>query len=158
MKQPDGFRGIVFATFLIILFVTIIPFSANAADTPLGYPWSSWGEISESRGGREHGFKLDGYTEQGVDWFRINNSKWILNTFGGIRVTVSDETSDFWNNKAGILAGIKIKRPVKLFSGVFGEIAIGVRGEQNQYFSGLENETRGIVFFQWWVGGNWKRQ
>ncbi len=130
-----------------------------SAETPIGYPWLTWGEGTQTIGNPdiEKGFKLDAYVEQGIDWARIGKSDWIFNTFVGIRGTVSDHSTDYWNNKVGPWIGAKIKHPFKLSENSWGETAIGTRFETYRYFHGdPKTDNRAVVFLQWSFGGDWK--
>jgi hypothetical protein len=128
---------------------------------PLGYPWSTWGEISETPvGHQETGFKIDGYAEQGVDWFKLGKTEWTFNTFIGIRGTVSSRKSDYWNNRVGPWAGIKFKEALNIGEGNWGEIDLGVRWEYYHYLgreAPQSDDNRVVFFFEWSFGGNWRK-
>jgi hypothetical protein len=148
--------GVIAAVLAILLCSA--PAGVNAG--PIGYPWSTWGELSNSWNGIENGFKADFYIEQGVDWFRISGTEWKFNTFIAGRVVQSDNSKDYWNNKIGPWFGFKFKHPVELFSGNWGEISIGARGEY-YYFTGSNapqnDDIRAVVFLQWSFGGDWSK-
>lgn len=132
---------------------------ALAADGPLGYPYMSWGEISYPKGGSEHGLKLDTYLEQGVNWFKINQSSWIFSTFGALHLTLSSEWSEYWNNKISPIAGFGLKRTFQLLPGSYQQLFIGLRGEHTYYFdTTVTAEWRGLAFAKWGFGGDWKRR
>ncbi|MCX6765678.1 MAG: hypothetical protein NT136_01820 [Candidatus Moranbacteria bacterium] len=137
---------------------------AAFAETPMGYPWLTWGEGTQTIGNpdTERGFKLDAYFEQGIDWTRIGETDWIFNTFLGLRGTISDHKSDYWNNKVGPWAGIKLKHPLKVSENSWGDMAIGLRGEYYDYFGGsrrsVKNDIRVVGFLQWSLGGDWKKK
>ena len=127
---------------------------------PLGYPFSSWGEIRLQNSDIEESLIADGYLEQGVDLVKLPLDL-TLNTFVGLRFTQSNDKSRYWNNKVGPWFGVKVKRPFELFPGSWGEIAIGVRGEYYQYTSNddlyeRDNDFVAALFLQWSFGGDWK--
>ena len=122
------------------------------AESPIGYPWSSWGEVSQG----EKDLKLDGYAEQGVDWMRLGKTDWVLNTFAGLRFTLSDRPEDSWNNKYGPWLGVKLKHPLNFSE--WGELNIGLRVEYYDYFKAEESdEFKTAGFLQWSFGGNLKK-
>ena len=149
-----GFSAVVFVV------VTVLLGSTALAGSPIGYPWSSWGELTHTSGGAEEGLKLDGYAEQGIDWIRLGKSDWILNSFVGLRFTASEHQADWWNNKYGPWLGLKLKHPL-LSSPNWGEVSVGVRIEYYDYFTnrpnGPDDELRTVGFFQWSFGGDWKK-
>ncbi|MEK7124050.1 MAG: hypothetical protein AAB851_04120 [Patescibacteria group bacterium] len=139
---------------LVMLFCGIAGLAGTAsAYEPLGYPYSSWGEVGQTFEGLEKGLKADGYLEQGVDWVKLHN--WTLNTFAGFRFTFSDQAEQYWNNKYGPWLGLKIKRPLPIAS--WGEIAIGARIEYYDYLNPHNQELRAVGFLQWSFGGDWKK-
>ncbi|MBI3631131.1 MAG: hypothetical protein HY221_02230 [Candidatus Sungbacteria bacterium] len=123
---------------------------------PLGYPYSTWGEISRSE---IEGLKLDGYGEQGIDVLRIPNSRLILNFFSGLRFTESDRHEDVWNNKIAPTIGTKLKVPIALPAGHWGQLDIGIRGERVFHHASHAHDTlEMIVFARWGFGGDWKKK
>lgn len=151
MKKQSFFSCIILA--MVLSAAT----PAHAGDTPLGYPWSTWGEISNTTGSDlENGLKFDGYLEQGVDLTRAGS--WVLNTFGGLRFTKSDESADWWNNKWGPSVGIKLRRNLDLGEKHWGVTSVGFRVEQYHYNNRapVDEDTRYVLFLQWSAGGNWK--
>jgi len=123
---------------------------------PLGYPFSSWGEIRYSKGDINEGLVLDCYFEQGADLYRWHRAT--LNSFVGLRVTQSSEDDDYWNNKIGPWFGVKVKHPFNVFPRAWGEVDLGVRGEYYGYTNSPtnDNEFRVVLFLQWSFGGDWK--
>jgi len=151
-------------TVLVVLMAVLI-FSYQARAEILGYPWSTWGELSYSPSNDvEQGVKLDMYVEQGIDWTKIGNTDWVFNNFAGVGLTASDHASDFWNNKVRPTLGLKFKHPVKTSLNNWGEIDIGIRGEYYGYFDNKEFDSlnrsgwRAVAFFQWSIGGDWKNR
>jgi hypothetical protein len=146
----------------IICLVIVAFFAGNAnAETPLGYPWSTWGEVTQTLGNTntDRGFTLDGYAEQGIDWVKVGKTDWTLNTFLGVRGIVSDHKTEWWRNKIGPWVGLKLKHSLIPFAGSWGEVNLGTRVEYYDYLGGHEkNETRAVLFFQWSLGGDWKRR
>jgi len=125
---------------------------------PLGYPFSSWGELRWGEGDIEEGLVLDSYFEQGVDWWRWDDLT--FNSFVGLRLVQSSESRDYWNNKLGPWFGVKVKHPFRIFPEAWGEVGLGVRGEYYHYTSSAvdDNDDLQVVpFFQWSFGGDWKR-
>ena len=133
----------VLSAMVLTLMVSGVAFAGG----PIGYPWSSWGEISQG----EEGLKIDGYAEQGIDWTRLGKTGLVLNTFAGLRFTLSDRPEDTWNNKYGPWLGVKLRRPLNLFSD-WGELDIGIRFE-----GGESGEMKTTGFLQWSFGGNLKK-
>jgi hypothetical protein len=130
-----------------------------AAETPLAYPFSSWGEISSSHcDTQDDDFKFAGAFEQGVDWFKLN--QFTFNTFASINITQSDNDRNYWDNKVGLYVGAKIKHPLKLAINNWGTMALGIRAEFYDYTSdyGPSKENCVVVFFQWSFGGDWKKR
>lgn len=141
---------------------------------PLGYPFTSWGEITETPVGRqETGFKVDGYVEQGIDWLKLGKTDWKFNTFVGLRGTASSRPIEYFNNKVGPWAGFKFKRILDFGGDNSGSFYLGVRWEQYHYFGsappvikdhhvlpGLSprDDNRVTFFFEWGFDGDWKRK
>ena len=146
------------AVLTVLIAILIFNYRANAE--VLGYPWGTWGEISYSPScDIEKGVKLDAYVEQGIDWTKLGSSDWILNNFIGFGLVVSDHKSDFWNNRARPVIGLKIKHPVKTSLNNWGELAIGIRGEYFGYFNKSDqNDVRGVAFLLWSISGDWKNR
>lgn len=144
---------------VVVSVLMLLAFTVVAQAEPLGYPWSTWGEITQTLGDTDvdQGFKLDGYVEQGVDWTKVG--AFTLNTFVGLRGTVSDHSSEYWNNKWGPWIGLKMKLDGKPFSSQsWSNLAVGVRWEYVDYFQGHnDTDSRGVVFLQWGLGGDWKK-
>lgn len=150
---------------LVVLTIIFAGFGLVHAEAekeiPIGYPWFTWGEVTQTINGSEKGPKLDGYVEQGIDWtrFRLGKTEGILNTFAGLRFTASDEGNDYWNNKIGPWVGVKAKFPVRVNPQSWGEISLGVRAEHYNYFRSKPDhnapEVIGVAFFQWSLGGDW---
>jgi len=148
--------------FLLIIIIMIFTFSSVQArqskkekDFPLGYPFSSWGEIRCQDSDIEESLIGDGYLEQGVDVFESYN--WTLTPFIGLRFTQSNDGDHYWNNKVGPWFGVKAKRPFEFFPGSWGEISIGIRGEYYYYTSNeRDNDFVAAIFLQWSFGGDWK--
>lgn len=141
--------------FLLVIFIAGSPATAE----PLGYPWSTWGELSQTWDDTETGLKIDGYLEQGVDWFKIGPTDWVFNTFAGLRFVQSDQ-NNYWNNKFGPWFGLKAKHDFKLFPDSWGEVALGLRGEYYNYTKngGPGDDLRGVLYLQWSSGGDWKKK
>jgi hypothetical protein len=131
------------------------------AEMPLGYPWSTWGVLSHSLDAKtEKGLKLDTYLEQGIDWLKIGNSDFVLNTYLGLGITLSDHSQDYWNNKIGPRVGVKIKHPISIKDG-WGQFAFGAQWEYYSYTTDskpVNNDSRFVVFLQWGMGGDWKKK
>lgn len=153
---------IVALAFAVMFFLAVS--FASAGDTYPQFPWSTWGELSQTITGRDNpGFKADGYLEQGIDWMKIGNSKFspVLNTFVGFRFTASSQPDFWWDNKFGPWFGAKLKWDVSPYPGAYGEVALGIRGEYYTYVmsSGrdrpYDNDLRCVAFFQWSFGGKW---
>lgn len=147
--------------FIVASCLILISSAAAYAETPLGYPWSTWGELSYSFDARqEKGLKLDTYVEQGIDWLKIGNSDFTLNTFVGLRLTASDHSEDYWNNKVGPWVGLKVKHPISIKDG-WGEFSFGLRWEYYSYLTDskpVSNDSRFVAFLQWGLGGDWKKR
>jgi hypothetical protein len=143
---------------LLVIFLLAVA-GVVYAETPIGYPWSSWGEVTKSLGNTniDQGLKFDGYLEQGVDWTKISGVT--VNTFVGIRGTLSDHSAEYWNNKWGPSIGAKLKLDGKPFtSQSWASTAVGVRYEYLDYIkSGIGSDNRVIVFLQFGLGGDWKK-
>ena len=125
---------------------------------PLGYPFSSWGEIRWQDSNIEESLIGDGYVEQGVDLFKTPLD-WTVTPFVGLRFTQSNDGDHYWNNKIGPWFGVKAKHPLEFFTGSWGEISLGIRGEYYRYTSGgkdRDDDFATVLFFQWSFGGDWK--
>lgn len=148
--------AIISSCFFLLIFSVV-----SHAETPLGYPWSTWGELTHTFDAREEkGIKLDAYFEQGIDWLKVGNTDFTLNTFLGLRGTVSDHSKDYWNNKVGPWVGLKLKHPVTITDG-WGQFAFGIRWEYYMYTTDskpVANDSRFLTFIQWGLGGNWKKK
>jgi len=149
-------KAIIISCLFLLIFSSV-----SFAETPIGYPWSTWGELSHSFDARqEKGLKLDTYLEQGIDWLKVGNSDFTLNTFLGLRLTASDHAQDYWNNKVGPWVGLKLKHPVSIKDG-WGQFAFGARWEYYVYTTDAKpvgNDSRFVVFLQWGLGGDWKKK
>ena len=123
---------------------------------PLGYPFLSWGEVSYTWNKLQTGWLLDCYFEQGIDWFKLHD--FVFNTFTGLTIVQSDDNLAYWYNKISPRLGIKIKRPFRLFGGIWAQLDLGVRGEYDIYTSGQGSKDllSVIVYLQWAFGGDWK--
>ncbi len=149
-----------FSFLTIFTLVVLVFFSYSSVlakdDFPLGYPFSSWGEIRYGSSDVEDGLILDSYFEQGINWYQWND--FTFNTFLGLRLVQSTEDRDFWNNKYGPWLGFKIKHPLIFFPSAWGEFCVGIRGELYDYTSFLvdDSEIRAVYFGQWSFGGDWK--
>ncbi|MFA6284922.1 MAG: hypothetical protein WC643_00105 [Parcubacteria group bacterium] len=137
---------------------------AIAGETYPQFPWSTWGEVSQTIAGKDNpGFKADGYLEQGIDWTKFGSSSKfspVLNTFVGFRFTASNHPEYWWDNKLGPWFGAKLKWDVNPYPGAWGQIALGIRGEYYTYFSTVRdrpysNDLRCVAFLQWSFGGKW---
>jgi len=140
---------------------------------PLGYPFMSWGEITETPvAQQEKGFKIDGYVEQGIDWFKLGKTTWKFNTFVALRGTASTRQVDYYNNKAGPWAGLKFKKTLDLGGEKSATFNLGARWEYYRYFGsappaitdhhvlpGLspKDDNRLTFFFEWGFDGDWKK-
>ena len=146
------------AVLVVLMAVSIFSYEARAEI--LGYPWSTWGELSYSPSNDiERGAILDMYVEQGIDWTKLGSTDWVLNNFVGFGLAISDHKDDFWNNRVRPVIGIKIKHPIETSLNNWGELAIGIRGEYFGYFhESNENAVRGVAFLQWSMGGDWKNR
>ncbi len=142
---------------LVLVFFVDIQ-TANAWE-PIGYPYGIWGEISRNTLGDEgEGLKFDTRLEQGIDLLGFGaQNRFKVTPFVGLRVTLSDRQDDPWNNRIGPDCGVKLKYDVPVSPGHWGQLALGIRGEHMQYFDGHRpSELRGVVFFQYGFGGDWK--
>jgi len=137
---------------IVIFALLFIVATTTYAFSPMGYPWFTWGDLSYQTGGEEDGFKGDGYIEQGIDWFPILG--WTANTFVGIHGVASDNSDQYWNNKFGIMPGVKFRRNFNFGQSTALELAVGYRWEYYAYFDGHDS-SRGIGFGNWYIGGNW---
>lgn len=141
----------------IIMFLLI---GTAFAEMPLGYPWITWGEVTQTFDAKtEKGLKIDGYLEQGIDWFKIGDTPLIFNTFLGLRGVFSDHSEDWWNNKWGPWLGLKVKYPISIKDG-WGLLAVGFRWEYYNFVSDAKpynNDSRLLGFLQWSFGGDWKK-
>ena len=151
-------KGLIIAVVVVFLAgVTSVSFAGGGLD-PIGYPYFSWGEISQGWGdkGLEEGLLVEGYVEQGIDWFEKND--WVFNTFIGLRFNFSSESEDYWNNRVGPWIGIKASHP--FWSPGWGSVSLGLRGELYEYTTsaGPNNDSRITAFFQWSFGGDWKKK
>jgi hypothetical protein len=156
-----------FLTWLLVLGSFTLCFGEESGEEskakfPIGYPWSSWGEITETPvGHQETGLKIDGYAEQGVDWFKLGKMDWIFNSFIGIRGTGSSRKSDYWNNRVGPWAGLKFKKTLDLGGNNSATLSLGTRWEYYRYLpSGapVRNDHRVTLFLEWAFDGDWKRK
>lgn len=145
---------------VLVVLMAVLIFSYQARAEILGYPWSTWGELSYSPSNDiEEGAKLDMYVEQGIDWAKLGSTDWVFNSFVGIGLVISDDNDDFWNNRVRPAIGIKIKHPIKTSLNNWGELAIGIREEYFAYFhESNENSLRGVAFLLWSIGGDWKNR
>ncbi|MEW6052550.1 MAG: hypothetical protein AB1552_02010 [Nitrospirota bacterium] len=145
---------------VLVILMTVSVFSHQATAEILGYPWYSWGELSFTPSNDiERGSKLDMYVEQGIDWMKLGESDFVLNTFAGIGLTKSDHTNDFWNNRWRPVFGGKVKHPLKAGLNNWGVIDLGIRGEYFGYFNDSSNNAwRAVAFLQWSAGGDWKNR
>jgi hypothetical protein len=145
----------------VSIFLLVFAAALSYAETPIGYPWSTWGELTQTFDAREEeGLKLDAYLEQGVDWTKMAKPDLTLNTFLGIRGVVSDHASDYWNNKVGPWVGMRVKHPVGIRDG-WGGLALGLRWEYYAYLTDskpVPNDSRFVAFLQWGMGGDWKKK
>lgn len=148
-------KGIILT---VLLLLGLLTFPSNSlAEGPIGYPWFTWGELSQTWDHTETGIKFDTYLEQGIDWLKIGNTNWIFNSFAGVRLVQSDQ-SDYWNNKIGPWFGIKFKLDFRFPKLNYGQIAIGARGEHYSYTRNSPgSDLRGLVFIQYSAGGDWKK-
>ncbi len=162
---------IIVLFWVVLLFASMAPAfgaepAANAQGTsatfPLGYPWSSWGELTETPDAhQEKGLKIDGYAEQGIDWVKLGKTGFVLNSFIGIKATASTHGQDYWNNQVGPWAGLSLKHTLSLGENNWGEVALGTRWEYRKYLSSQapqKNDSRALVFLDWSLGGDWKKQ
>lgn len=150
------------ALLMVVFFLVLVtqPASAQSEVFPR-FPWFTYGSLTDYFSGEDVDtegrdvVKLDGYIEQGVDWFRIGSSGPIVNTFVGLSGTWSNIEEHWWDNKFGPWFGLKLKMPVK-----YGELALGVRGEYYEYYGNedqpYDNELKGGVYLQWYFGGDWR--
>jgi len=145
---------------VLVVLMAVPIFSYQARAEIIGYPWSTWGELSYTPSTDiEKGAKLDMYVEQGIDWAKLGSTDWVFNNFVGFGLVVSDHNEDYWNNRARPAIGIKIKHPIKTSLNNWGELSIGIRGEYFGYFHQPENDdVRGVAFLQWSIGGDWKNR
>lgn len=154
-------KNLVF-TIVLTVFIAMFSIATAGAETPIGYPYTSWGEITQTIGNTsiDKGFKLDGYVEQGIDWVKLGD--FTVNTFGGLRGTVSNHGDEYWNNKIGPWIGAKVTTSMKPFaSQSWASMALGIRFEYYDYYdrpSPVSHDSRGVVFLQWGLGGDWKKK
>lgn len=142
----------MFKKIIIISFLVLFVCSVSNAFSPMGYPWFTWGDLTYQTNGAEDGFKGEGYLEQGVDWFPLLG--WTANTFVGVHAVGSDDSDQYWNNKFGIMPGVKFKRSFNFGEATVLEVAVGYRWEYYAYFDGHDS-SRGIGFGDWYIAGNW---
>jgi hypothetical protein len=144
----------------IAISIVITTVSIALADI-IGLPWSTWGEVNYTPGVNvDKGVILQMYAEQGIDWLKLGDSNWILNTFTGLQLSASDHGAEFWNNVAKPTLGIKVKHSFETdLLGGSGDIALGLRGEYQGYFHDSSNNNwRGIAYIQWSGDGDWKKK
>ncbi len=149
---------------LLLCLVTIGNAQSQSLSAFPKFPWETWGEMSYAPGHdviSEHGTKLDGYVQQGIDWYRFNLGKTglNLNTFLGLRYSVSQNSNEWWNNKVGLWGGVQlVDRDLSPTSNGWGNASFGIRGEVYDYFrDGHRNEARIVGFVKWTFGGDWKK-
>lgn len=154
MFKRLGLLGLIVSVFMLFVLV-----GNSAAEVPVGYPWSTWGEVTQSVGDTniDKGLVLDSYAEQGIDWVTFGN--WTLNTFVGVRAKVSDNSVEYWNNYWGPSVGAKVVLSGSVFKqNSWSSFALGVRCEKRSYFkTGRQDDSRVVAFLQWGLGGNWKK-
>lgn len=145
---------------ILLTFLIVVATAAVSSAEVIGFPWSTWGELSYASGGNvDKGVIFDMYGEQGVDWLKLGASEWVLNTFAGIQLSASDHQSEFWNNKAKPSLGVKVKRTIESDLIGWGDVALGVRGEYMEYFHNSANDSwRAVGYVQWSAGGDWKNK
>jgi hypothetical protein len=154
--------SVSFVAILMFVFSNMAFGEESKAEFPLGYPWSSWGEVSEEPvGHQEKGLKIDGYAEQGVDWFKLGKTGLIFNTFAGIRGTASGRKSDYYNNRVGPWAGLKFKEIFNFGQDNSGSLYLGVRWEYYHYLGSappVRDDNRVVFFLEWGFDGDWKKK
>lgn len=125
---------------------------------PLGYPYLAWGELSRDvLGDRGEGVTFDTRLEQGMTvlGFGAHNA-WRVTPFVGLRVTLSDQSRETWNNKIGPDFGVKLTHNVPVSPGHWAQVSVGIKGEHFTYFAeDRPSELRGVVFIQYGFGGAW---
>ncbi len=165
-----GLRGALVAI-LVFAFCNMAIGQEQEEEFPLGYPWSSWGEITETPvGHQETGLKIDGYVEQGIDWFKLGKTDWKFNTFVGLRGTASTRKMDYFDNKVGPWAGLKFKKILELDGESSATLYLGVRWEYYRYLESaplvshrvilgtpVKDDHRVTFFFEWGFDGDWKK-
>ena len=142
-------------TIIMAAVCTVLLTAGIASADVIGLPWSTWGGVSYSPDSNvDKGAILDTYAEQGVDWLKLWQSGWILNSFAGLELSASDHASEYWNNKVRPTVGIKIKHTFEQGA----EIDLGIRGDYVEYFNHPAGDNlRAVAFVQWSAGGNWKK-
>lgn len=148
--------GTMLAGAALLLWAGVAP-----AWEPLAYPYLVWGEISKDvAGDRGEGFKLDTRAEQGVDVLGFGpDNRFRVTPFVGLRVTLSDRSEEPWNNKIGPDFGVKLRYAIPMSPGHWGQLALGIRGEQINFLSGdRPAELRGVVFLSYGFGGDWRKR
>ena len=116
----------------------------TAAGTKLGYPGSTWGELSRDLDGLE-GNATMGSVRQGIDWVKLPGG-FVLNTFGVYRWRMRSELRPFFNAH-GPGAGFNVSR---------GPLELGMDFSWIRYPE-LHRDTRdfavyGIWFKKWDLG------
>ena len=147
----------IFTTFICLLIMAFVFISPASAFGPIGYPYSSWGQISFVDGAEpDEDFAVGAYVEQGIDWVKFNNT-WTLNTFAGLGINWNSIEDHYWDNKTIPTVGVKISHPLNL--GQWGVIGFGIKEEFYKYFSSskTDDQSRTVVFVEWSFGGDWKK-
>lgn len=136
-------------------FLYLVSSSALCLETG-DTPWMTWGEgsyaVTES--GNEEGFKFDGYIEQGYVVSNLGNN-WSLVPYVALRATVSENSDEWWNNRATPYLGIEVRKPIDLGNGGWAEVSFGVRAG---YYANFDGKGEGLAqaYVGFGAGGsNW---
>jgi hypothetical protein len=156
-------------TLSVVVATAILALSASAAsyaDGPVGYPGSTWGQLtapsSVIKGTPEdNNWLYMGKITQGVDWLRFGkNDKWTFDTYGSFGFSVDRNRLDY-NNKIVPAIGAKIER-----SFTRGVVSAGVEGIYERHFgdtavydsgSPIKQSGYGVqAYVSYWFGWNLK--
>jgi hypothetical protein len=144
----------IFASALALAMV------AGAQAEPLGYPGSNWSVLtvnpSPIRGTPEdNNVLLQGKIEQGVDWMRLGDGKWRLNSYVQLGYS-ADKNGLAYNNKLVPAIGTKVSRDFDN-----GVLDLGVQVVHQNNFRGVttgpSSGTGVQLYASYWFGWNLKK-
>ncbi len=143
---------------------TMMIFAGSAMAEPkfglLGAPYNMWLEGSQGFGekpgkGLNEGLKMDTRLEQGLEIAQFGHQdRFKVVPFVALRLTVSDQQREVWNNRIAEEVGLKVTYDVPVNQGHWGQVAVGVKGIHRTEFRG-ESDIGGQVFVTVGFGGNW---